>query len=141
MNRYWLAAVMIFPFTAISLAERPLASVEQSPAGTEDGRALFSMYCASCHGASGHGNGPVADALVVRPPDLSLIAARNGGVFVAARIERTVDGRDLMVAHGTLEMPVWGDAFRRREGLSEADIRARIQAIVRYLASIQQRTG
>jgi len=40
-----------------------------------------------------------------------------------------------------MEMPVWGNAFTRHEGLSEAVARARIAAIVRYLASIQERSS
>jgi hypothetical protein len=35
-------------------------------------------------------------------------------------------------------MPVWGDAFKRSdEGYSEKTVKARIQAIVDYLKSIQ----
>ena len=44
-------------------------------------------------------------------------------------------------AHGSFEMPVWGDAFKRRDGLSEEAVRARIEAIVRYLQSFQPRLG
>ena len=98
-------------------------------------------YCASCHGPSGHGDGPVGEALPVRPPNLALLAKRNGDQFVAARIERLIDGRDVMTAHGTMEMPIWGDAFRDREGLSDQSVKVRIEAIVRYLASIQERSS
>ena len=108
---------------------------------TESGRALFMTYCASCHGPSGHGDGPVGDALHVRPPNLALLAKRNGDQFVAARIERLIDGREVMTAHGTMEMPIWGDAFKRREGLSDQSVKGRIEAIVRYLATIQERSS
>ena len=40
-----------------------------------------------------------------------------------------------------MEMPVWGDAFKWREGLPEDGIRARIDALVRYLETIQERAG
>ena len=41
---------------------------------------------------------------------------------------------------GDRTMPVWGDAFSRtREALSDADVRQRLDAIVRYLEAIQQR--
>jgi hypothetical protein len=37
-------------------------------------------------------------------------------------------------------MPVWGDAFRsERGGLNAEAVKARIDAIVRYLEAIQQR--
>src|SRR6185436_6682940 len=107
---------------------------------TADGRALFLTYCASCHGRDAHGGGPVAEALRSRPPSLTEFAVKNRGVFPAERIHRIIDGSDQSVrAHGSFEMPVWGDAFRKREGLSDELVRARIEAIVRFLGSIQER--
>jgi mono/diheme cytochrome c family protein len=121
------------------------AKSQQSPAGTAriaEGRTLFVSYCATCHGTSGHGDGPVGEDLRVRPADLTQLANRNGGRFVPARIQRIIDGRDMDVKeHGNIEMPVWGNAFKRREGLSEEAVRARIEAIVRYLESIQERSS
>jgi hypothetical protein len=73
------------------------------------------------------------------PPSLTSFAVRNGGVFPSERLKRIIDGRDVP-AHGNSEMPVWGDAFRRtREGLSGDAATARIEAIVRYLETIQER--
>lgn len=73
------------------------------------------------------------------PPDLTQFTKRNGGVFPSERVYRIVDGRDV-ASHGDREMPVWGDAFRfARGGPSQALIKARIDAIVRYLAGIQER--
>jgi hypothetical protein len=64
---------------------------------------------------------------------------RNGGVFPLERVTRLVDGGGVP-AHGSLEMPVWGDAFRAgRGGLSADEVKARIEAIVRFLQSIQER--
>jgi mono/diheme cytochrome c family protein len=36
-------------------------------ADAENGRVLFGQLCASCHGPEGQGDGPAADALVLRP--------------------------------------------------------------------------
>jgi putative copper export protein/mono/diheme cytochrome c family protein len=36
------------------------------------GSTLFSPNCASCHGADGHGNGPAASALRIKPADLTV---------------------------------------------------------------------
>lgn len=47
----------------------------------ELGRQEFMTYCASCHGESGMGNGPVAEYLSVVPPNLREMAARNDGEF------------------------------------------------------------
>ena len=130
--------------TTAGLVAIPCAIVAAAapPADQESGRALFVTYCASCHGTGGRGDGPAAAGLRTPPADLTMFAARNGGRFPAERTRRIIDGREAGVrAHGNLEMPVWGDAFRRREGLSDAASRARVDAIVGYLESIQQRSG
>jgi hypothetical protein len=73
------------------------------------------------------------------PPDLTAFTERNNGVFPTDRIFRIIDGREVR-AHGSREMPIWGDAFRSAPGGPTADeVRARIEAIVRYLRAIQQR--
>lgn len=106
------------------------------------GRSLFVTYCASCHGRDGRGNGPVAQALKVPPKDLTKYAANNGGRFPAVQVVRTIDGRAPGVReHGPIEMPVWGDAFTRHEGISEDAARDRIDAIARFIDSIQERKG
>lgn len=135
------------PTTAVTLALMTsvgsAATAQQNPGATarsEDGRTLFLTYCSSCHGTSAHGDGPVAADLLTRPADLTQLATRTEGAFLAAMIQRMIDGRDRYIkAHGSIEMPVWGDAFKR-EGLSEEAIKARIEAIVRYLRSIQQQS-
>jgi mono/diheme cytochrome c family protein len=106
----------------------------------DGGRDLFATYCASCHGITGRGNGPVAEELRQSPADLTQFARRNGGIFNGARIHSIIDGRAVK-AHGTMGMPVWGDAFKWREGLPEDAIKARIEALVRYLETIQERAS
>ena len=117
-----------------------IESLQQPSSGPGDpGAQAFRTYCASCHGAAGRGDGPVAGDFRRRLPDLTQYSARNGGVFPSERLQRVIDGRDI-TAHGTRDMPVWGDAFRVMPGgLSEAEIRQRIEAIVRFLRGIQER--
>jgi mono/diheme cytochrome c family protein len=102
------------------------------------GRDLFEFYCATCHGRDGKGNGPVAAALKVPPPDLTRLAHDNGGKFSRQRVETFVndEGRVLVPAHGTSDMPVWGPIFR---GLDPSDTLAkvRIANVVDYIASMQ----
>lgn len=102
------------------------------------GRDLFAFYCATCHGRDGTGNGPVANALKVPPPDLTLLARRSGGAFPRQRVESFVtnDGDARTTSHGTAEMPVWGPVFR---GLDPSDTLAKIRIanVVTYLESIQ----
>ena len=45
------------------------------------GSTLFGTYCATCHGVSAKGDGPLAANLRKPPANLTLIARRNGGIF------------------------------------------------------------
>ena len=133
----------VLPTTfALTVTMTVMANSQQKPdsAAVDSGRELFMTYCASCHGTTGRGNGPTAEELRHRPADLTQFAKQNGGVFNNALVHRIVDGRTVK-AHGTMEMPVWGDAFKWRHGLDEERIKARIDALVRYLESIQERAG
>jgi mono/diheme cytochrome c family protein len=110
-----------------------------SSAPGSEGASLFTQHCASCHGATGTGNGPLADRFRQRPPDLTLYTSRNGGVFPSERVARIIDGRDVAL-HRDREMPVWGNAFRSSPaGLSAEEAKARIAAIVAFLDAIQRR--
>lgn len=62
-----------------------------TPRPAEVGRAFYSANCASCHGADGRG-GPLAATLARAVPDLTGIAARNGGVFDRAAVMSVIDG-------------------------------------------------
>jgi mono/diheme cytochrome c family protein len=105
------------------------------------GFGLYTNYCASCHGPQAKGNGPMAAVLQVKPSDLTAIARRNGGKFPSDIVFRTVDGRKPVMGHGGQDMPVWGNVFQRpQEGAATPEVvRARIDALVRYLESIQQK--
>ena len=102
------------------------------------GSELFKTYCVSCHGMAAKGDGPLADALRFRPADLTQIAKRNDGKFESEKVHRRIDGRESVKGHGGPDMPVWGDAFTRSGGGSDATaVKDRIQWIVEYLESIQ----
>jgi len=99
---------------------------------------LFRMYCASCHGRDGKGGGPVASALKVPPPDLTVLSHRQKGVFPAFEVETVISGPPKVTAHGSDEMPVWGVIFRALDP-SDTRARARIKALVTFIESIQQK--
>lgn len=122
------------------------AAANRSTAQTFDlkdysGEELFMQFCSSCHGESGRGDGPVASSLNVFVPDLTRLAERRDGRFPAADVRDIVDGRALVVAHGTRTMPVWGYEFWIEEGAdapAEADARELIDRLVRHVESLQQ---
>lgn len=110
----------------------------QAPVEEYSGIALFRTYCASCHGLEAKGDGQLAQHLRMKPSDLTQIAKRNDGAFPAEKVHRIVDGRTPVRGHGGGDMPVWGDAFKQsHEGKDEASIKAKIQALVEYLESVQ----
>lgn len=105
------------------------------------GSQTFQRYCASCHGADALGNGPAASALRTPPADLTRIAARRGGGFPDAEIATFIDGRFELAAHGTREMPIWGEQLESGYASGAARdevVRGRILTLVEYLKSIQQ---
>ena len=119
-----------------------VAQTTQAPAARvtpEHGSSIYATYCASCHGASARGDGPLADSMRRRPANLTEILKRNNGVFPKELIFRVIDGRQPVRGHGGPDMPVWGDAFKRSIDVGGEDaVKNRIQAIVDFLETIQQ---
>lgn len=74
------------------------------------GKDHFDQYCAQCHGPDATGNGPMAEILAVETPDLTTLAAANGGKFPMAAVARQIDGRARILSHGG-DMPVFGPFF------------------------------
>lgn len=121
------------------------AAWAQSP---DFGKSIFVSSCASCHGVDGKGKGSLAAQLKVTPSDLTVIAKKNGGVFPVSTLYEVIDGRKTYAAHGTREMPVWGDLFAPLQSLNlkwsdqytdEAVIRTRVLAVIDYLNHIQEK--
>lgn len=81
----------------------------------KSGKQLYEQYCASCHGVSGRGDGPVSKSLSIEVPDLTRLAQRHGDRFNRELIERVIDGRHVVGAHGTRTMPVWGEDLTRSQ--------------------------
>src|SRR5436190_24402032 len=83
-------------------AALPLIVTAQNPATRQDRSAspevnrakIFRDNCAACHGPDGKGHGPAAGALRHAPPDLTLIAQRNGGTFPADKVKAVIAGQE-----------------------------------------------
>ena len=112
---------------------------------TDVGKRQFDMSCASCHGVSGKGDGPMRPYLTVAPSDLTVLSKMNGGVFPLARVQEVIDGRTDVRAHGSREMPVWGARYNAQAADyyfdtpydPEAYVRGRILVLTDYLYRIQ----
>jgi mono/diheme cytochrome c family protein len=108
--------------------------IKQVPAS--DARAMFDTYCAVCHGKSGVGNGPAASALAKAPADLTRISTRNGGSYPDGKVKRYIEGVDEVAAHGSRDMPMWGDLFR---ALNRDTAQIRVQALSDLIKGMQTR--
>lgn len=102
---------------------------------------LYQVYCSSCHGLTGHGDGPIQPLLKRGVPDLTTLSERNGGKFPAEQVRQIVDGRSMPAAHGVREMPVWGFEFygsnAPNEQLARKQADETIQRLIDYLRTIQ----
>lgn len=105
------------------------------------GQKYFEQYCSSCHGTDGRGKGPVAEALRTPPADLTRIAQHRGGTFPEAEVAMYIDGRIDVKAHGSRDMPVWGQRFAEKFGggtIGGEFARGHLVILVEYLKSIQR---
>ena len=99
MTRYTL----IIMVAALTIA----VTVRAAAADTAAGQSTYLDHCATCHGTDARGEGPMAPVLNPPPPDLTGLAAANGGVFPMGRVLRWVDGRREVLSHGG-PMPIFG---------------------------------
>jgi hypothetical protein len=127
---------------AIGQVEIKEAPLTWQQAALTDGEELFQELRASCHGVSGKGDGPAASALAKPVSNLTVLASNNDGVFPMKQIEDSITGKSQIVAHGTIDMPVWGQRFEelrpdwklyRRKALA----RQRIYNLALHIESIQ----
>ena len=77
----------------------------------------------------------MADKLIRRPNDLTLLSKKNSGSFPETIVYQIIDGRRIVLFHGPREMPIWGDRFRGNGELGAVD--DRISALVSHVESIQ----
>jgi mono/diheme cytochrome c family protein len=96
----------LISFVCAGLLSAGVATAQDAALGKE----TYDRYCATCHGADAAGGGPMAPVLLLQPPDLTGLSARNEGVFPVTRVVMRIDGRDPLVSHGS-PMPVYGDFF------------------------------
>lgn len=114
------------------------------------GKRLYDSNCASCHGLTGKGDGVMKDYLTKKPADLTTIAMKNNSVLPVERLNEVIDGRKVVGAHGSRDMPVWGQYFSTKVGTDwpvrmdvpfdpEVFVRGRIMALVDYIARLQEK--
>lgn len=126
-----------------ALAALACATVAAQP--SKLGQREYRNSCAVCHGTGGKGDGSYGYIIEKRMPDLTMLAKNNGGIFPLERVYETIDGSATVKAHGTKEMPIWGDRYRMQAAEYYIDVpyddrafvRTRILALIEYLSTLQ----
>ena len=104
--------------------------------------------CVQCHGISGTGDGPVSEFLSgAVTADLTVLQKNNGGIFPVQAVYSIIEGIEVVGAHGTRDMPMWGSRYRYRVTADPDDtfspeqtdlyVRTRILSLIEYLATLQ----
>jgi|CZKC01.1.fsa_nt_gi mono/diheme cytochrome c family protein len=109
------------------------------PTYIPSGRQMFQEYCASCHGPDGKGLGPVAPLFRKPPTNLTTLAKNNAGVFPREHVAKVIRFGPGVIAHGSMEMPVWGPVFKIVENYNEAAVTMRIKNLCDFIESIQEK--
>ena len=148
-SRSWVRLGCVFSVAASMLIGTMGVTKTQ---GAEIGKFEYLNSCASCHGTTGKGDGPVVKSLIKPPTDLTRLSETNSGVFPFARIYDVIDGRFELATHGTRHMPVWGEIYKRSwaqgqngtlpylasKEVVESIVRVRILALIDYIFALQE---
>lgn len=143
MQRYGSAVVVAGAWMLlgiVAVVAQPLAPI--SGETMRAGEQYFVRYCSACHGLQGRGDGPAASALRTPPADLTRLAQRRGGQFPTTEIAALIDGRTVLPAHGSREMPIWGERFAAMGGggsVGEEVVRGNLLVLLDYLQTLQRK--
>lgn len=109
------------------------------------GQEEFRNHCAACHGLNGLGDGPIGPLLKTPAPNLAMITQRNGGKFPFQHVYEIIDGSAVLAAHGSRDMPLWGDRYSEeakpvtpdQAEISRKLAEQRILSLVYYIGTLQ----
>jgi mono/diheme cytochrome c family protein len=133
-----LAAVLsCFVFSAAADDSKVIKKVPTSQTSPSSGKEMFNNYCAVCHGRDARGGGPAASALKKTPTYLTTLAARNHGKFPELRVFSTIQGDSESSAHGSRDMPIWGNVFQEMSHGSAGEVQMRISNLVAFIETLQ----
>jgi mono/diheme cytochrome c family protein len=134
-------SIVIMLFAVAALAQnQPKPVIQHVPVqntSPTSGAEMYKAYCAVCHGQDGKGNGPAAQALTTPPTDLTQLAKANGGKFPEMKVVATIRGESNLPAHGTREMPVWGQLFWGMSHGHEGEVQQRTANLTKYIEGMQ----
>lgn len=141
-NLWTIVAIVVATVMMASAQDQPKKEIKRVPiqaTSPASGPEMYKSYCAVCHGTNGKGNGPAADALKVPPSDLTTLAARNGGKYPAMKVSAIIRGEQVLAAHGSKDMPIWGNLFWSMSGGHQEEVQQRVSNLNKYLESLQKK--
>ena len=104
----------------------------------DQGREMYTTYCAPCHGLNGDGKGPAAPAFKYAPTNLTTLAKTHGGTYPSLKVIVTIQMGPNVKAHGSAQMPVWGNAFRSLDHSDNQLTFMRIRSLTDYIRTLQK---
>jgi mono/diheme cytochrome c family protein len=139
MIRVGAVAVLLLSGSFAVAQEKTVNKVPMTDTSAASGPQMYKHYCAACHGSTGKGDGPAAEALKVPPADLTMLAKKNGGKFPADHVIAVLRFGATEPAHGAKEMPIWGPLFASSnlQGQAPGVVDLRISNLTKYIESIQ----
>ena len=105
MGRRLLA--LLFSASVFSLGAPSLLAQDRA-----QGKKLYSMYCANCHGESGKGDGPAAKSLPVKSADHTNGALMNQ---ISDKVLLEIISKGGNAAGKSAFMPAWGGQLKEKE--------------------------
>ena len=133
-----IATALLIACAALSAQQIKRVTIQSRPVpSAASGQEMFHEYCAVCHGSEAKGDGPAAAALTKRPADLTQLARKNNGKFPQLQVMNFVNGHDVVAAHGSRDMPIWGNLFRSLESTGNRTSELRIKNLADYIRSLQ----
>jgi mono/diheme cytochrome c family protein len=116
--------------------EKGLKKVDISYTAPTSGAEMYKSYCAACHGTEGKGDGPAVEFLKTPPPDLRMLAQHNQGKYPADHVAMTLRLGTRSRAHGTSDMPLWGELFRTVD-VNQSLGELRVKNLTNFVESMQ----
>jgi mono/diheme cytochrome c family protein len=139
--RIFITAAAAIAVAAICFGQDQKTKINKVPieyTAPASGVEMFRSYCAACHGQDGKGTGPAAAALKKAPADLTLLSRKNGGKFPALVVQNFIKGDSVAAAHGSRDMPMWGDVFRSVSA-GQSVVELRVRNLRDYVESLQEK--
>jgi mono/diheme cytochrome c family protein len=140
--RYVSLAILAVSISAGLVASAQTPAKTSPKANLAAGKELFQQHCSVCHGVNAKGNGSMYDpesaepSRRIPPADLTALSRQNAGKFPADRVRDAIYNKDSIRAHGTPDMPAWGNVFYLLKSRPRV-LEERVRDLTAYIESMQ----